>query len=162
MLLIISMLTLVDRSSKLWNFLGENLQGLVADGEVLISDVALHEKNITDYSYLVFPFAKAYEGFLKKLFLELKLIDKSEFYGDEVRIGRILNPTFRTESKSVYDKIPHLPDRNLSEYLWSVWKSARNLVFHYYPNNFRKLTFEEAKFLIDDVVEAMLEAVVLV
>ncbi len=153
---------LIDRSSKLWEFLGENLQGLVADGEILLDDVSVHSNNISDYSYLVFPFSKAYEGFLKKLFLDLKLIDKNEFFGDDVRIGRILNPSFSHENKNVYSRIPrHIPDRDLSEFLWSVWKNGRNLVFHYYPHNFRKLNFRDAQLLIGDIVKAMDEAVLL-
>lgn len=154
---------LIERNSKLWGYLGENLQGLVSDGEILLDDVANHNNEISDYSYLVFPFSKAYEGFLKKLFLDLKLIDKNEFYGDEVRIGRILNPSFKNEDRNVYSRIPrHIPDRDLSDYLWTVWKNGRNLVFHYYPHNFRKLSFRDAQLLIGDVVDAMSEAVNLV
>ena len=151
---------LIDRSSKLWKFLGGNLQDLIQDGEALFDDLELHNPNFSDYSYIVFPFAKAYEGFLKKLFLELKLIDKSEFYGDAVRIGRILNPTFTSEKENVYSRIPrHIPDRDLSEFLWAVWKNGRNLVFHYYPHNFRRLNFREAQLLVGDIIKAMAESV---
>ncbi len=150
---------LINRTSKLWEYLGENLQGLVSDGEILLADVSEHNNKISDYSYLVFPFSKAYEGFLKKLFLDLHLIDKNEFFGDDVRIGRILNPTFSHENKNVYARIPrHIPDRDLSEFLWAVWKNGRNLVFHYYPHNFRKLTFRDAQLLVGDIIQAMEEA----
>ncbi|MBI4091514.1 hypothetical protein HY419_02040 [candidate division WWE3 bacterium] len=153
---------LIDRSSAVWTYLDPHLKGLVGDGEELLEDVRKHEKSITDYSYLVFPFSKAYEGFLKRLFLDLHLIDKGQFYGDEIRIGRILNPSFRHEKSSVYGRINHLQNADISEHLWTVWKNARNLVFHYYPHNFRKLSYREAENLINDIVEAMTEAVTLV
>lgn len=150
---------LIERDSKLWNYLDNDMRGLVVDGEELLTDVEKHEKTISDYSYLVFPFAKTYEGFLKKLFLDLKLIRKDEFYGDDIRIGRILNPTFKHENHSVYSRIPRsIPEKDLSEHLWVVWKNGRNLVFHYYPRNFRKLSYREALGLVDDIIEVMKEA----
>ncbi len=147
---------LIDRTSRLWIYLDNDLKGLVLDGEELLEDVKRHEKTISDYSYLVFPFSKAYEGFLKRLFLDLKLIDKADFYGDSIRIGRILNPSFKHEKASVYNALhKHLPDRDLSEHLWTVWRNGRNLVFHYYPHNFRKLTYREAENLVGDIIGAM-------
>ena len=81
---------LIDKNSKLWNYLDEHIKGLLEDGEALLDDVKTHEKNISDYSYLVFPFSKAYEGFLKKLFLDLKLIDKGQFereFGNSIYVS---------------------------------------------------------------------------
>ena len=150
---------LLDRASTLWSYMDNDLRGLIADGEALLDDVKLHDKIITDYSYLVFPFSKAYEGFLKKFFLSLKLIDTDQFFSDDIRIGRILNPSFKHEKTSVYGKIKHVPNKNLSFELWSTWKNARNLVFHYYPHNFRKLSLFEAETLINDIIEGMMNAV---
>ena len=149
---------LVDRNSTLWSYIDNDMKGLIIDGEALIDDVKLHEKTISDYSYLVFPFSKAYEGFLKKFFLSLNLISKDQFFSDDIRIGRILNPSFKHEKTSVYGRIKHLPDKDLSEQLWSIWKNARNLVFHYYPHNFRKLSLFEAETLINDTITGMIDA----
>ena len=41
-----------------------------------------------DYGFVVFASAKAYEGFLKKLFLDMGLITKQQFESDHFRIGR--------------------------------------------------------------------------
>ena len=150
---------LVSRDSKLWGYIEEHIKDLIADGEALLKDAEIHEKSISDYSYLVFPFSKAYEGFLKKLFLDLHLIDKAQFFGDEIRIGKILNPSFKHHEHSVYGRVGTIKDREVSEHLWTVWRNARNLVFHYYPHNFRKLSFRESENLINDIVEAMTEAV---
>jgi hypothetical protein len=151
---------LVERTSLLWQYLSEEQRSLVEDGELLLENSHLIPKGLSDYSYLVFPFSKAYEGFLKKVFLDMKLIRPEEYYGDEIRIGRILNPHFNKEYGSVYNRlcrkgISKNGVNEVSEKLWTTWKNARNLVFHYFPHNFRRLTFEEAKGLVDEIIEAM-------
>jgi len=113
------------------------------------------DKGISDYCYLVFPFSKAYEGFLKKLFLDLKLMRPEDYYSDDIRIGKILNPHFVKEHGAVYHKL-HI---EVAEKLWTTWKSGRNLVFHYFPHNFRRLSYTEAKELIEQIVDAMTFAV---
>lgn len=153
-------MTVVERESVLWQYLTEEQQGLIQDGELLLESSHLITKGLSDYSYLVFPFSKAYEGFLKKLFLDMKLIRPEEYYGDDIRIGRILNPHFIKEYGSVYNRlcrkgISKTGENEVSEKLWTTWKNARNLVFHYFPHNFRRLTFDEAKGLIDEILEAM-------
>lgn len=154
---------LIERTSKLWKYLDPEMKGLISDGEALLYDVKLHNLQISDYSYLVFPFSKAYEGFLKKLFLNLGLINKAQFYGDEIRIGRILNPVFKHEKASIFQRMSrHSGGSYLTEKLWFVWKNGRNLVFHYYPHNFRRLSLNEAETLVKDIVSAMQEAVSLV
>ena len=47
----------------------------------------------------------------------------------------------------------------MADRLWKMWKKGRNLVFHYFPHNFRKLSFEEASEIIDDLVNVMADAV---
>lgn len=154
-----SSFTIIDRNSFLWSYLLPEIRDLIEDGEYLFDFV---EKNkdavgIADYSFLVFPFSKAYEGFLKKLFLDLKLIKHDEYYGDDIRIGRILNPIYQKELGNTFALIcSHSPaHRNIAEKLWDVWKHGRNLVFHFFPHNFRRLSFDEALELIRDIVGAM-------
>ena len=153
----------LDRNSWLWGYLQPEIQDLINDGELLIDFV--HNKDgskVTDYSFLVFPYAKAYEGFLKKLFLDLKIIEHDEYYGDEIRIGRLLNPRYQREVRNVFSKKCHPTSGKtpLMEELWYVWKRGRNLVFHYFPHNFRRLTYEEALGIITEIVRSMQDAVV--
>lgn len=82
----------IERKSKLWRYLPEEIRSLILDGENLLIECHAISGKVSDYSYLVFTFAKAYEGFLKHLFLDLGLIHEEDFYGDDIRIGRILNP----------------------------------------------------------------------
>ncbi len=154
-------MNVLDRTTFLWSYLPTEAKGLINDGEVLLGYSERIKENISDYSYLVFPFAKAYEGFLKKLLLDLKLIREDMYYGDSVRIGRILNPHFIREHDNVYKGLSSIVDGDITvaENLWTVWIKARNQVFHYFPHNFRKLTYVESKELIDDLVSAMHTAV---
>jgi len=89
----------IKRDSALWQYMPDEIRGLLEDGELILNFVHTHhqEDNISDYSFLVFPFAKAYEGFLKRFFLDMKLISKDEYYSDDIRIGRILNPNYIKE-----------------------------------------------------------------
>lgn len=152
----------IKRDSFLWSYLTEELKGLIEDGEELID----HTKGqgpgaSSDFSYLVFSFAKAYEGFLKRLFLDLDLIREDEYYGDDIRIGRILNPYFIKTKGNIFDKLCSKSGsgNDTAEKLWHAWKKGRNQVFHYFPHNFRRLNHGEALDIIKDIVDAMDTAV---
>lgn len=152
----------IDKNSYFWKYLSAGQRGLIEEGLYLLQDLKIHpDTNITDYSYLVFPFAKAYEGFLKKLFLDLHFITEAEYGSNHFRIGKALNPHLEKylRHESVYDKvILHCGGRYLAEEMWSVWKNARNLVFHYFPHNLRALTFEEAQSAIESIMMVMEKA----
>ena len=147
----------IDKQTYLWSYLSDEQRGLILDGEQLLSD-SKHLTSISDYSFLVFPFAKAFEGFLKKLFLELGLIREDEYYGDDIRIGKLLSPYFmKKHAGSLYKKLSldKYAGKELTEDLWKVWKKGRNLVFHYFPHNFRRLTYDEALEIINDFGRVM-------
>lgn len=156
----------IDRKSPLWDYLPEEIKGLIVDGEALVDQAKNQQEMISDFSYLVFPFSKAYEGFLKRFFLDLDLINEDEYYSDDIRIGRILNPHFMKSEGNIFDKICDDENtkikegREVAEKLWAIWKRGRNLVFHYFPHNFRRLSYEEAVEIVKDLVDAMETAVV--
>lgn len=154
----------IDHNSPLWQYLSEGQKGLIEEGLYLLNDIREHpDAKITDYSYMVFPFAKAYEGFLKQLFLDLKYITPQEYNSDRFRIGRALNPHLEKmlRHESVYDMVVHhCRDRLLADDLWMAWKGGRNLVFHYFPHNFRALTLSEAEEIIENMLNVMQRAVV--
>lgn len=149
----------VDRNSSLWFYLTPEVKDLVEDGEILISFVEKYREQdeISDFSFLVFPFAKAYEGFCKKFFLDLEIITMDEYYGEDIRIGRLLSPRYQNEEGNSIRKVCKKVSGNddLSKRMWDVWKKGRNLVFHYFPHNFRKLSFEEAMEIINDFMDIM-------
>lgn len=152
----------IARDSQLWNYMIPEIRDLIEDGEVILNFVYenKHKAEISDYSFIVFPFAKAYEGFLKRFFLDSGLITEDEYYSDEIRIGRLLNPGYE-DNTSIYRKICNNPGvgKHMPGRLWSAWKRGRNLVFHYFPNNFRRLGYDEALDIINDVINAMSEVV---
>lgn len=153
----------IDKYSFFWNYLSAGQKGLIEEGLYLLTDVKAHpDINISDYSYLVFPFAKAYEGFLKKLFLDLGFIPLQVYEGDHFRIGKALNPYLEKllRHESIYDRITQLCGNNsLADELWHVWKKGRNLVFHYFPHNFRALSPTEAENIINEMLVVMERAV---
>lgn len=149
----------IDKTSFFWNYLSVGQKGLIEEGLYLVEDLKIHpDLRITDYSYLVFPFAKAYEGFLKKLFLDLGFIPQQVYESDHFRIGKALNPHLEKflRHESIYDKIIYkCGNRQLADEMWNVWKRGRNLVFHYFPHNFRALSFSEAENIINEILVVM-------
>ena len=62
---------IIDEKSAVWAFLEAEQRDLFCDASSLITLMRRDERVLTDYSFLVFPVAKAYEGFLKKLFFQV-------------------------------------------------------------------------------------------
>jgi hypothetical protein len=144
-------------SEKLREFLGSELLPLWADGEKLLASAS---GGFSDYSFVVFPFAKIYEGFLKKLFLALGAINDYQYNNDRWRVGRALNPQLEKEfrhTESVYDHLVNLcGGGELADELWRVWKKGRNQIFHFWPGRTKPLPFGEAKEIVAEI-EAVME-----
>lgn len=115
-----------------------------------------------DYSFVVFPMAKAYEGFLKKWLFQTGLIQERDYRSDHFRIGKSLNPSLPSKYKHdgfVYDSIvAQSSDPALADKLWRSWKQGRNLPFHFFPNHKNFLTLPEARSRIEMLAETMAEA----
>jgi len=148
-----------------WDYLGEDLQKLLTTSEFIYSavkswgaDLPAGKKVLHDYSFVVFPAAKAYEGFLKKMFLDLKFITEDDYYGKHFRIGKALNPSLPRELKreGVYDKVvQYCQGRVLADKLWETWKLSRNLTFHWFPNEKNAITLAEAGERVEMVIGAI-------
>ncbi len=153
---------MLDHGSELWRYLSETQRQLASDGMLLIEDREHHPNDqLSDYSYLVFPFAKLYEGFLKQLFRDLSIISEREYESTHFRLGKVLSPNLvrRLRTRSAYGTVASKYGEDLAETLWYAWKQGRNLVFHYFPHNVTRLNFAEAKQAITMVVRAMEKAV---
>lgn len=155
---------MVRENSALWKYLSSGQKDLVRQGYFLLDDarshMPLHE--VSDYSYLVFPFAKAYEGFLKQLFLDLGLIKRWQYESEHFRIGKALSPNLVKVLKkhSVYGQlIGRFGGAKLADRLWKTWKQGRNELFHYFSHNLKAITLEEAEQLIHEIVDTMIYAV---
>ncbi len=116
------------------------------------------EQEFHDYSFVVFPMAKAYEGFLKKIFFDLKLISRMQYKGDRFRVGKSLNPHLpkRYAWDWVYGKlVAYCGGEGLPLRMWETWKSARNRIFHYFPDHHEFITLDQARLLISGIVRVM-------
>lgn len=155
-----------------WNYIEPDLQELLAESEFLANvvrswgaDLPQGSRVFHDYSFIVFPAAKAYEGFLKKIFLDLGFIRNEDYIGKHFRIGKALNPYLEARFKdgeSVYDKVvKHCGEKrpqegkDLADTLWNAWTQGRNLVFHWFPEEKKVVSFSDAENKINLIVDAM-------
>jgi len=146
----------MNLSTKLLSYLPQPQEELLFEGQKLIDWAS--QKDFSDYSFIVFPFSKCYEGFLKKLFKDLGFISEKEYYSDKIRIGRILNPHYANQkpSHSAYAKLGvFLKDTFLPEKMWQIWKKYRNQIFHYFPSNLKKLSYSQAVKAALEIIEVM-------
>jgi hypothetical protein len=153
---------MINRGSILWQYLSKEQRVLAGDGEFLVTDSEVHKsEEPTDYSYLVFPFAKMFEGFLKQFFLDMGFISEHDYYSNHFRIGRALSPNLvkRLGHQSIYGQAAKRFGQDWALRLWHTWKECRNLVFHYFPHNYRALTRTQAIDCINEIIESMDEAV---
>jgi hypothetical protein len=152
---------LVFKTSDFWFYLSQNQKDLINEGLYLMNDVIKNNAyHFKDYSFLVFPFAKAYEGFLKQLFLDVKFISHLDYISDHLRLGKLLSPNLvnKLKERSLYKKIKDKAGQELADKIWNTWKIGRNQVFHYYPHNLKALTFSQAESIIDNILSVMEES----
>ena len=149
------------KSEAWYQFLDEGMADLVKQAYSLLDKFKVPEYH--DYSFIVFPMAKAYEGFLKKWFFAGGFINEYQYKSDHFRIGKDLNPSLPARFKNdgyVYDKIvASCPDPHLADTLWLAWKQSRNLTFHYFPHHRYFLTLPEARPRLNQLAAAMTAAI---
>ncbi|MBI4059172.1 hypothetical protein HY404_02945 [Candidatus Microgenomates bacterium] len=141
-----------------WSYLETSQQDLLLQSQMLLVNEKVQERHFTDYSFIVFPAAKAYEGFLKKLFFDLGFINEAVYQGDRFRIGKALNPSLEKEwrHESIYDKLADFcQGSKLPDQLWQAWKNSRNSVFHFWPNHHNLLSLEEAEARVAEIIAAI-------
>lgn len=142
-----------------WNYLESDLQELLSESLLLHHKAANWRQKFRDYSFVVFPAAKAFEGFLKKLFLDMGFITPDDYYGKRFRIGKSLNPSLdksHQDEKWVYDDLSKFcQGRKLPDQLWQTWKQSRNLVFHWFPNEVNTISLSQAGERIALVISAI-------
>lgn len=148
----------IDENSALWKYLSDAQKDLIREGKYLLDDVIKEGKyDFKDYSFLVFPFAKAYEGFLKQAMLEVKFISRVDYISDHFRLGKVLSPNMQAKlgERSVYKKVCDTYGCELGDRVWDTWKLGRNQVFHYFPHNLRSLTMQQAEDIINNILKTM-------
>lgn len=137
-------------------FLSPSQDALINDVVVVLA--SLEHDHINDYSFLVSPVSKAYEGYLKDFFLKTHIINRYDYESDRFRVGKTLNPSLRYKRYSIYQKLASLSEEgeSLAEELWTAWKYGRNEIFHYFPNNLKNLSRSEAEERIAMLLKAII------
>lgn len=118
--------------------------------------------HFVDYSFIVFPMAKAYEGFLKQYLLDLKLITPETFQSKRFRIGRALNPDVRQSQRDefwLYEDVVDLCGPIVAREIWDAWLTCRNRVFHYFPDRESGLSLEQAGHYLQILFEVIQKAI---
>lgn len=141
-----------------FQFLDPQAQELcVLSFELYKREGRLHSR-LYDYSFVLFPLAKAYEGFLKKYLHTLNLLSDSGYHHAQFRIGRSLNPdisNFQRDQWWLYDDVERLCGKKTARDLWQAWVDCRNHVFHYFAGSVRTMTLDEVGQRLEQVVRAM-------
>lgn len=149
-----------------WGYVQKDIKELLTESVLLLNTAKKWEKDndasndkFHDYSFVVFPAAKAYEGFLKTLFLDTGFITEEDYYGKRFRVGKVLNPSLdrsRYQRISVYDKIvDYCGGDELARDLWNTWREARNLLFHWFPKEKNAVNLTEAEERLKMVIASM-------
>jgi len=164
------MLKSYDLSEKpWWGYIERDLQELLRQAIVLVETVEEWQtegrSKFHDYSFVVFPAAKGYEGFLKKLFLDLQFIKEEDYFGKRFRIGKSLNPSLdrrRRAKYGVYDRVvEYCRGNELADDMWETWTKCRNQLFHWFPNEKKAINFTQAKDkvqMVFDTIEKSFQA----
>ncbi len=137
----------IELSYDLRNYLSSEGNSLIDEGIHLIDEAEKHMGSFRDFSFVVFPFAKSYEGFLKQIFYDLGFISGLEYRSRHFRIGKVMSPNLqrRLRNKSIYGKICNKVGCELSDLIWNAWKEGRNEIFHFYTNGVKSISLQEAK-----------------
>lgn len=135
--------------------------------ELIQTSLELYEREermhsaFSDYSFVVFPISKAFEGFIKQYLFDLGLINAVTYADKRFRIGRALNPDVNPNRRDewwLFDDVQQMCGRDIARALWQTWLECRNQVFHYFPHNERRLTLDDAASKISMVISTMEQA----
>jgi hypothetical protein len=143
---------------RLWQYLSEMQRDLILEGQFLMNEIVKNQAyQFKDYSFLIFPFAKAYEGYLKKLFRDLKFISHLDYISDHLRLGKLMSPNLvgKLGERSLYKKIKEATTKELADRIWDIWRRGRNQIFHYFPHNLKAISFLHAKYIVDEFLATM-------
>ncbi len=138
-------------------------QHLVKTALFLLEDAEnmLHTEpfpDYADYSYCIFPAAKAFEGLLKKYLRDEQLITQDTFNDRRFRIGRALNPDVRESHRDerwLYDDVSQFCGEGLANQIWQAWLECRNHVFHYFADEIKPVSLEEARWKVVQILECI-------
>ena len=146
-------------------FVEDEAKILVTQSVELVEREQRLRSEFHDYSFVVFPMAKAYESFLKKFLFTIGLIDRNQYEHRQFRIGRSLNPDIPVRHRNefwLYEELAGACGPELARRLWDNWLDSRNHLFHYFPEVKSNITLSQAEDLMTKLSQAMSEALLCV
>ena len=137
-----------------WHFLDPVQRELLKQSYYLFAWAQENKDKFHDYSFIVMPAAKAFEGYLKKFLYTIKLLPEKDYREDRFRLGKALNPELehRFPRECLYNEIGRACAPELAEDLWQAWKRGRNRLFHYFPNEQQVFSLKECKSRLDMLI----------
>ena len=146
-----------DIKTQTWySFLTDAERQLIDTSFQLLAQI--NQDTYTDYSFIVFPMAKAYEGFLKTYLLDLGLISQHVYESRRFRIGRALNPDINNGQRDdlwLFDDVARVCGLEMAREMWDAWIECRNQVFHFFPLQHQQLTHAAAQAKLHQIAMAM-------
>lgn len=142
---------------KWYQGLGENLRPLAKMSLQLLAREKSQPGQFADYQFIVYPFAKLFEAFLKDLIFQAKLIPERAYNSKKFSIGRSLNPDVRLEQRDeywFYDDLARWCGEDLAREVWETWLE-RNRLFHLYPGEVYHLTLVEAEQKVNQIIRTI-------
>jgi len=122
---------------------------LISQSFYFLEDRSFVQSTFYDYSFIVMPAAKAYEGFLKDLFYKQGLISQERYLGNHFRVGKALNPELANQHpdgfERLFDDMVRIYSLKIADLLWEAWKQSRNQIFHYFVKEEQTINLYEAK-----------------
>jgi ribonuclease HIII len=129
-----------DALAWTYEYLGQEVFGFLpgTDREGYLSGTSVFlwlregRRHLPDYSTIVMPFARAYEGFVIHLAVELAIASEADVRGnvDQIRAGQYLDQIREKVVKADKSRYTGLADT-----LLSAWRDIRNKVMHSDPQN---------------------------
>ncbi|PIR60448.1 MAG: hypothetical protein COU68_02550 [Candidatus Pacebacteria bacterium CG10_big_fil_rev_8_21_14_0_10_45_6] len=154
---------LLELSNASWSsYLLPEVQTQVATALKLYERECKEPNKFLDYSFVVFPMSKGYEGFLKQYFFDLGLITTQTYEGERFRIGRALNPDVHENQRDewwLFDDVARLCGQRTTRMLWDTWLICRNQTFHFFPKKTSQIDLPTAGKRLEMLATAMKAAV---
>lgn len=140
-----------------WDFLELPQKELIRQSFYLLDWAKKNQDKLHDYSFLVMPAAKAFEGYLKKLLYTLQLISEEDYNKDRFRLGKALNPELerRLPEECLYNEIARICQPKLAEELWQTWKKGRNRLLHYFPGTQHIFSLSECEKRLNLIIQTI-------
>ncbi len=150
------------KSKEFDEFIGEDLLDLYEDNRSLLQRYSNHHdgtvEEYSDYSFLVLPIAKVYEGTLKKILVDIGVLKESDLTKNpSINVGKYYNPV---GNNKIFELLKDRSrDKSVPHVIYSTYQECRNQIFHYdqYRDN-RLDSYDDAKFYCKRILYAIEKA----